>query len=358
MAARMGGVHPFRRLLAQRPVRTALEIALVIAVLLCVGLALGSEVGRLETDRLRFAPGWFAVAVAGFVVLQLAHAGLWRLQLGWLGSHLPPRRSRWIWCASALARYVPTSMLMPTVRIAMAERDGVPKRRCLASLVYEAALALSGSLVVAAYFVVQLPELEGEPVRWLVVSLPLLALVGLYPRIFGPVTAAALRRFGREPLEQLLPPRALLALVVAYALSFVLAGLALYALAQSLYPVDPSQLPQVAGALAVGFAVSVLAFMLPGGLGAREAGIAAALAPAMPTVVAIAVAVIVRLVQIVIELILAAITPVLARSERPAAQEEAKYGPGVNVRSADRQVRAESIRRADRRPASTKTTRP
>ncbi|MBE2317432.1 flippase-like domain-containing protein [Solirubrobacter sp. CPCC 204708] len=296
----------------------------MLVVLLCAGLALRGEIGKLETDGLRFELGWFLAAVLGFAALQVMHAALWRRSLLRLDLHLEPKRARAIWCTSALARYVPTSMLMPTMRIAMSERYGIPKRRCLASLVYEAALALAGALVVAGYFVVELPELEGHATRWLAVAIPLLAVVALHPKIFGPVSAKLLRRIGRDPLERLLPERVLVGLWAAYALSFVLAGLALFALAEALYPVGVSALPQVAGAFAVGFAVSVLAFVLPGGLGAREAGLAAALAPVMPTAIAIAVAIVVRLVQIAIEILFAATTPVIARrAEARAAGAQA-----------------------------------
>jgi hypothetical protein len=264
-------------------------------------------------------PGWFVLAVAGLLALQLLHAELWRIQLSHLGASLPSRRARAIWCTSAVARYVPTSMLMPTMRIAMAERLGVPKRLTLASLVYETALVLAGALLVAGYFVVQLPRLEGVPARWLAVVLPVVAVAAMQPRIFGPVSAAVFRRVRREPLARLLPERVILALWIGYALSFVLAGLSLYALSAALYPVDVADLPQIAGAIGAGFAISVLAFVLPGGLGAREAGIAAALAPAMPTVVSIAVAIALRVVQIAIEIVLAGLTPVLARRGAGAA---------------------------------------
>jgi hypothetical protein len=331
-----GDVHFVRRFLRRRGVLPALKVLVVLVALICAGLALRDELVRLDTDGLRFEPGWFGLAVVGFAALQFMHAGLWRQQLLRLDLWLEPRRARAIWSTSAIARYVPTSMLMPTLRIAMSERYGIPKRRCLASLVYEAALALAGALVVAGYFVVELPELREHAVRWLAVVLPLLAVVFLHPRIFGPVSARLLTRIGRDPLERLLPERTLVGLWAAYAASFVLAGLALFALAESLYPVGLSSLPQVAGAFAVGFAVSVLAFMLPGGLGAREAGLAAALAPVMPTAIAIAVAVVVRLVQIVIELAFAGLTPLIARRAEARAAREApppEQGPGEDQRT-------------------------
>jgi hypothetical protein len=303
--------------IANRGTRIALGVAFVLLVLLFVGLAIAREATRLDPEGLRFDAPWLVLAVAGFLALQLAHTELWRLQLHALGHDLPRRRSYAIWCVSAIARYVPTSMLMPTLRIALAQREGVPKRITLASLVYEAALALVGAIVVSAYFLLQLPALDDRPVRWVVLALPVVALVVLHPRVFGPLSARALRRIGRAPLPLTLPARRLLVLAALYAGSFLLAGASLYALGQALYPLNADDLPRILGAFAIGFSASVIAFMLPGGLGARELALVAALDPVMPVAVALAVAIASRLVQIALEIALAALTPALAaRGER------------------------------------------
>jgi glycosyltransferase 2 family protein len=215
--------------------------------------------------------------------------------------------------------------------VAMAEREGVPKRICLASVVYEVGLAFTAALAVAAYFVINLPELEGRPVRFLVLVLPVLALVVLQPAIFHRVADFALERLGRLPLPLSLSGFRILAFVGLYALTFVLGGLSLYALAQSIYPLDGSDTVTVVGALAVGTTLSVLAFMVPGGLVAREAGVALALSPVMPTGPAVAIAVLLRIVQLALELLLAIITPLVARrgdlAERHRPQPEVTERP-------------------------------
>jgi hypothetical protein len=48
------------------------------------------------------------------------------------------------------------------LRTAMAEREGVPKRITAATVVYELALFTTGSVIVSAYFVITLPDLEGS----------------------------------------------------------------------------------------------------------------------------------------------------------------------------------------------------
>jgi len=72
------------------------------------------------------------------------------------------------------------------------------------------------------------------------------------------------------------------------------------------------RLPEVDWRLEPGW----LALSLPAGLGAREAGLAGALALALPPTVALAVAVGVRVVQTAVELLYAGATSALARRDR------------------------------------------
>lgn len=67
---------------------------------------------------------------------------------------------------------MPTALLLPVIRMAMAEREGVPKRITLATVAYEFALLITGSVVVSAYFVITLPDLAGVWECWLVLVLP------------------------------------------------------------------------------------------------------------------------------------------------------------------------------------------
>jgi hypothetical protein len=329
LAARAGSLRP-----ADPNLRRGLHAGIAIVVLLSVGLAASAALNQMPAIEWRFRPAWLVPAVLGFAALQLSNAELWRRLLRALGPALTPSRATAIWCASALGRYVPMAVLMPAMRVAMAEREGVPKRICLASIVYELALALTAGLVVAAYFVVDLPALAGQPERFIALVVPAVALVALQPAIFHRVADWALERLGRERLPLALPGWRVLEFLGLYALTYVIAGLSLYSLAQAVYPIDSSDAVTVAGAFAVGQALSFLAFIIPGGLVAREAGLAIALTPAMPAGAAVAVAVLVRIVQLALELVLAALTSLVARSRRslPNAVEGERPRPGTAFR--------------------------
>jgi hypothetical protein len=308
IVARAGSLRP-----ADPRVRRAVHAAIATVLVAGAALAVVAAIGDFPHVGWRFRPAALALSILGFAVSLLAAAEVWRRILAALGPRLDPRRSAAIWFVSGIGRYVPTSLLLPVLRAAMAERDGVPGRISLASMAYEACLSSTAALAIGAYFVVDLPDLSGSPGRFLVIVLPVIALVLMQPRFFHTVADKVLIRLGREPLPVSLSSRNVLLMVSLYAATYLVAGLSLYALAQSIYPVGAGDLIVVIGAFSVGTALSLVAFALPGGLVAREAGIAVALSPVMPAAPAIAIAVLSRIVQLGLELIGAVVAPIVAR---------------------------------------------
>jgi glycosyltransferase 2 family protein len=325
LAARAGSLQP-----ADPNLRRGLHAGIAILVLLGVALALVAGLGDFPDVDWRFRPLALLLAVIGLGAFLVASAEIWRRLLRALGPELRPLPAQEIWFVSGLGRYVPTSVLLPVLRVAMSARDGVPGRITSASLVYEFAIFLAANLALAAYFVITLPDLAGDWQRWVVIAIPVLALIGLQPRIFHPVVDGLLVRLGREPLPLSLPGRRVIEFAVLYVAGMVVAGLAVYCLAQSVYPVGTDDLPTVVGSLAVGTGLSIIAFIVPGGLGAREAAMALALSPVMPTAPAVAVAVLSRLVQLGLEVVLALATLWLARRGSPSGrspEEEIQVPP-------------------------------
>jgi hypothetical protein len=321
IAAAVGSLRP-----AEPNLRRALHASIAIVIGLTIGLAIFTTLGKLPEVDWRFRPWAVILGMLGLSAFLLANAEIWRHLLAALGPELEARPSRAIWFTSALGRYVPASVLLPMLRVALSEREGVPKRICLASVVYDVALFFAAALILSSYFVLELPELADQPGRYLVLALPIVAVVALQPRFFHTFADRALERLGRAQLPLSLPSVRVAEFIALYALTFVFAGLGVYALAQLVYPVGISELFTVAGAFAVGTALSIIAFVLPGGLVAREAGIALALAPVMPAGPALALAVLVRIVQMGLELLFAAVTPPLARraSDSDAARAAAR----------------------------------
>jgi glycosyltransferase 2 family protein len=291
----------------------ALMIGLAALIVGCLVAAIVSQWSKLSDIQWRFAPGWLALSLAALVVFQFVHATLWVLILRALGTPIQATRGRAVWSLTLLARYVPTNIALAVSRMALAEREGVPKRITGASIVYELGFTFGGAAALGAYFVVTLPDLSDQPLRWLALAAPVLSLVALDPAIFHRFANAALTRLGRATLPLSLSRARVFGFFAAFAASFLIAGFAVYAFAEAIHGVGGDDIPTTIGAYSVGFAASVVAFVLPGGLGAREGAMAAALSPALPLAAAIAVAVGIRFAQMGIEVLYAAITPVLAR---------------------------------------------
>jgi hypothetical protein len=261
----------------------------------------------------RFAPGWLAlsgVAVGAFYFLQSEY---WRVILHSLGEDIPARPGRAVWGKSLLARYVPTNALMVVGRIVMAERYGVSKRVCLASIVYELVLGFGTAVIVGAYFVIKLPSLQDQPARWAILAVIPAVLITLHPRVFSPAANFALRKLGREPLPQTLPFGRVLEMAVLYMISWAMIGFGVFAFASALQSIDLSDFPYIAAAYPVAFCVAVLTFIVPSGLGTRDAALATAMTTVLTGTVATAIAVGFRIFQTVIELVYVATVAGLGR---------------------------------------------
>ena len=101
----------------------------------------------------------------------------WDLILRSLGYRIGFGRAQVAWGQPLLARYVPGSILYVLGRVLLSERAGVPRRISLASIVYEQAISATSAIVVAAYFIIKHPDLQGYPERWAVLLLIPAAIV-------------------------------------------------------------------------------------------------------------------------------------------------------------------------------------
>ncbi len=295
------------------PLRHAVWLLIGILVAVFVGIEVLSQVHHLPSYHWRFRPGWLALAFVCFMLFEAVQAELWRRILRALHGDILAQRAWAIWCVSLLARYVPTQLLMVLSRVALCEREDVPRRISLASIAYEFFLVVGAAVALSVAFVIGLPQLAHTPARWLLLAGPLALLVAVHPRVFGRVAMIILRRVGSEPLPETIPFARCLAFAAGYAVSFVVAGFGVYAFARSLHTIAPSHIPLMLTAYAVGYCGAVVAFFIPGGLGVREGATASVLDTALPFSAAVTAAVGVRLMQTAIELLYAGLAELVAR---------------------------------------------
>jgi hypothetical protein len=299
--------------------RAAIQYGLITIVFAFLALFLITQWNKLPNYDWRFRPGWLVLTFSLLLTFYALQPTLWLVILGGLGERGDIVQLGAAWAKSLIARYVPTSALMVVGRVVLAERAGITGRVALASIVYELALGVNAAVIGGAYFFINLPSLQHHDARYAILLVIPIALVCLHPRVFKPIADWALGKLGREPLPRALPYPLVLLLVPAYLIGWLLVGAGLFTFALALQPLPFDKLPYIATAYPVAFGVSVLTFILPSGLGTRDATLATAIDAVLPLTVATAIAVAFRIFQTTVELMFVGTLVLLARRARSRA---------------------------------------
>lgn len=301
-----------RPMTTRRTVILGAKALVVAAIVFAIGSALWKNwptVARTAAD-LDFA--WLGAAFAICLVYRIVNACGWPLVLGALRFHLPIGRGVKIWLVSETMRWLPGSIWGFYSRVHEARKAGVPAATASMSLPLELILTI------AAWGITAVAGLgsSGVLLEWMShLSAPrLLAAGGAVAGLGVLVAVLALRfpenRYARKArgfgadLRSVLSagPRLsyLAATFVLFLVLCVVNGLAFYALIRAFTDAAPS-MATVIGINSVGWLVGFFAICAPGGLGVREGGMTALLAPLVPLEVAIGSVIVWRLMQIVVE---------------------------------------------------------
>jgi hypothetical protein len=149
----------------------------------------------------------------------------------------------------------------------LATQHKVPRARTAAASAISMCLSLLCALIVA---LLTLPFTHGLARYWwgFLIALPL--LVCLYPPVLNWLLRSAFKLLRREPLEQALSGRVILAAMAWYAVSWVFYGLHVYVMALRLGAHPLSGLPLSIGAFALSWSIGFVAIPSPAGAGFRD----------------------------------------------------------------------------------------
>lgn len=299
-------------------VRLAIQIAIAVLVFGFLVLTVVDQWAEIQDQGVHFHVLWLIPAFVILPIFYALNALGWDLILRFLGYRLGAGRAQVAWGQPLLARYVPGSVLYVLGRVLLSERAGVPRRLTVASIVYEQALQATSAIIVASYFLIVHPDLEGQPLRWGVLLLIPLLITILHPRVFGPLANRALRAFGREPLPEVMSLRGVIAVMGFYAFNWGVVAVGIYCVARSVSSISPSDLLVSGAAQAFGYVAALVTLVAPAGLGVRDAAFAWAFKVATPGnsfAVASLVAIVVRGVLTVVEIVYVGIVTALGRRE-------------------------------------------
>lgn len=298
--------------------RLALQILLALLIFGFLVLTVIDQWSEIQDEGVHFHVGWLVPALVILPFFFVLSAYGWDLTLRFLGYRLGFGRAQVAWGQPLLARYVPGSVLYVLGRILLSEKAGIPRRITIASIVYEQAISATSAVVVASYFIIQHPDLQGDAWRWGVLLLIPMAIAVLHPKVFGPLANKALRAFGREPLPGVIPLHGVIALIAFYTLNWAVIALGLYCVARSVTFIPFSDVVLVGSAQAIGYVAALVTLIAPAGLGVKDAAFAWAMKAALPSrsfALGSLIAIAVRGVLTVAELIYVGIVTVLGRKE-------------------------------------------
>jgi hypothetical protein len=319
-----------------RRIRLAVQLGIAVLIFGFLVLTVVNQWSEIKEEGVHFHVLWL---IPAFIVLPIFYALSalgWDLILRFLGHRIGVGRAQVAWGQPLLARYVPGSVLYVLGRLMLTERAGVPRRTTLASIVYEQAISATSAVIVAAYFFISHPDLEGEPWRWAVLLAIPAAIALLHPRVFGPLADRVLRAFGREPLPAVIPLAGILVLIGFYAINWGVISLGIYCVARSVSSIPFSEVLTVGSAQAVGYIAALVTLVAPAGLGVRDAAFAWAAQVAVPGgktfAVASLIAIAVRGVLTAVEVLYVGLVTALGKREgwsiptgivHPSPEEEA-----------------------------------
>ncbi|MFL5874171.1 MAG: lysylphosphatidylglycerol synthase domain-containing protein [Solirubrobacterales bacterium] len=301
-----------------RKVRLALQVLLALLIFGFLVLTVIDQWSEIQDEGVHFHVGWLIPALVILPFFFVLSAYGWDLTLRFLGYRLGFGRAQVAWGQPLLARYVPGSVLYVLGRILLSEKAGIPRRITIASIVYEQAISATSAVVVASYFIIQHPDLQGDAWRWGVLLLIPMAIAVLHPKVFGPLANRALRAFGREPLPGVISLRGVIALIAFYTLNWAVIALGLYCVARSVTFIPFEDVVLVGSAQAIGYVAALVTLIAPAGLGVKDAAFAWAMKAALPSksfALGSLIAIAVRGVLTVAELIYVGIVTLLGRRE-------------------------------------------
>jgi uncharacterized membrane protein YbhN (UPF0104 family) len=281
--------HPaVARLIA---VARVLVVLLVVAV---VAYAVYRDWTAVSATLGQLSPGVLVLA------LVLASAGLgatvktWQHLLAALGSPLRTPHASQVFLTGQLARYLPGSVWAFLLQAQLAHRHQIPRSRSLLAVLLAVGVTTVTGLTTA---VVAVPVFADEwgPATWLLLGGPL-TLVFLVPRLLTWVSNTALRVLRRPPLLLPIPGRPVAVAALWAVFSWLCYGAQLWLLATSTGGVPVTDLPLATATFALAVCAGFLAFVLPSGVGVREAVITVGLSSVMPAGAALALALVSRLV--------------------------------------------------------------
>lgn len=231
----------------------------------------------------------FLLVLAGLALGTIS----WIAILNGLGERVPFLRAAQILLVGQLGKYVPGSVWSYVMQMELGRQYNVSRPRVLITALYSAGVGVVASLILGALALPLLSQEQPE-LLWLFALLPF-GLICLHPAVMTWLASLVLKIFRRPPLDHRVRMSTILVALGTSLGAYLCYGLHLTLLVNSLADPTPQTIVLLTGAMAIGFSLSLFAFILPSGIGVREAVLVAAMITLISVPQAAAVSVVSRM---------------------------------------------------------------
>jgi len=289
-------------------VKLALKILKFILIVASLGTLFYIAFGSIEQLRhyeLHFKSLYLAAAAFFCILVYLGYAHLWYLITRSMGIHLPYFLSLRVWVNSQLGKDLPGKVWMFVGRIFVYSEQGVSVELTSAALIIESVLVFAASIFV---FFISLPVLGFVFPRyeWALLILFLLFVYFAFnlKQVEAILNYILVRLFKRPAIQLLIQTRDFIKIFIFGCLTVYLSGVFVWFLINSFTDYPLQGLMYLAAAYALSGFISMLAIIIPGGIGLQESIITWMLKSVFSLNIAAAISLMVRLLTICIELLL------------------------------------------------------
>lgn len=267
-------------------------------------IAFGS-IEELQHYELHFK-SWYLAAAAFFCTLvYLCYAHLWYLITRSMGIHLSYFHSLRVWVNSQLGKYLPGKVWMFVGRIFVYSEQGVSVELTSAALIIESVLVFAASIFV---FFISLPVLGFVFPRyeWALLLIFILFVYFAFnlKQVETILNYILVRLFKRPAIKLLIRTQDFFKIFIFGCFTVYLSGVFVWFLINSFTDYPLQGLMYLAAAYALSGFISMLAIIIPGGIGLQESIITWILKSVFSLNIAAAISLMVRLLTICIELLL------------------------------------------------------
>jgi glycosyltransferase 2 family protein len=253
----------------------------VAIVIVSIVWTVSREWRDFKTAQFTGHPDWGYVLASGAVVLTTYAllVEVWRRILGEWHARISFANAARIWCVSSLGRYVPGKVWQILAMGKMAEAVEVPPAAAAGSAILSTVvqIAMGCVVAVAAGWRALDTITQGHATLGILLAVMLIGGVLLLPVMLPSLIAVAERLTRRSFQLGELPRRAVYVAIVGNIIAWVMYGWSFQLLVHGVLGSANGTLAQYTATYAVSYIIGYLVFLIPGGVGPREAALIAAL---------------------------------------------------------------------------------